>query len=98
MSFCADDHEGPQSGAETGFNSAEGRQSGAESAAAGSSESAAAGTAESAAAGSSENAVDTMSVEELRRGDWTCPNSNCGINCFASRVTCFKCHTPKPAT
>jgi uncharacterized membrane protein YhaH (DUF805 family) len=51
MSFCADDHEGPQSGAETGFNSAEGRQSGAES----------------AAAGSSENAVDTMSVEELRR-------------------------------
>ncbi len=38
------------------------------------------------------------SVEELRRGDWTCPNSNCGINCFASRVTCFKCNTPKPAT
>lgn len=36
------------------------------------------------------------SVQELRRGDWTCPNKNCGINCFASRVTCYKCHTPKP--
>eukprot|EP01044_Picomonas_judraskeda_P009478 COSAG03_NODE_1156_length_4692_cov_5.187895_4_plen_162_part_00 len=38
------------------------------------------------------------SVELLRRGDWTCPNSQCGINCFASRLSCFKCHTPKPTT
>ena len=38
------------------------------------------------------------SPELLRRGDWTCPNSQCAINCFASRVTCFKCHTPKPTT
>jgi tRNA acetyltransferase TAN1 len=36
------------------------------------------------------------SVEDLRRGDWTCPNPSCGINCFASKTACYTCHTPKP--
>ena len=36
-------------------------------------------------------------VELLRRGDWSCPNPECGLNCFASRTMCFKCNTPKPA-
>eukprot|EP00967_Tisochrysis_lutea_P137741 scaffold247697_cov39-Tisochrysis_lutea.AAC.1 len=28
-----------------------------------------------------------------RPGDWICPN--CGANCYASRMTCFKCSTSK---
>eukprot|EP00752_Nemacystus_decipiens_P017892 g16041.t1 len=30
-----------------------------------------------------------------RPGDWECPG--CGYNCFASRMECNRCHTPKPA-
>lgn len=32
----------------------------------------------------------------MRPGDWFC--SSCGNHNFASRVTCRKCHTPKPNT
>mmetsp|Transcript_48666 Transcript_48666/g.135005 ORF Transcript_48666/g.135005 Transcript_48666/m.135005 type:complete len:80 (-) Transcript_48666:537-776(-) len=31
---------------------------------------------------------------DVRPGDWTCPN--CGANVFASKMSCFRCHTPKP--
>lgn len=31
---------------------------------------------------------------DVRPGDWTCPN--CSANVFASKNTCFRCHTPKP--
>ena len=30
----------------------------------------------------------------MRPGDWTC--NNCGANVFASKLACFRCHTPKP--
>lgn len=30
-----------------------------------------------------------------RPGDWDCPA--CNVHNFASRTSCFKCHTPKPA-
>jgi len=30
-----------------------------------------------------------------RPGDWVCPS--CGINCYGSKMECFKCGTPKPA-
>ncbi|KAJ1485337.1 hypothetical protein T484DRAFT_1620517 [Baffinella frigidus] len=29
-----------------------------------------------------------------REGDWTCPE--CGGNCFASRMECFRCKAPRP--
>eukprot|EP00277_Geminigera_cryophila_P003722 CAMPEP_0179421376 /NCGR_PEP_ID=MMETSP0799-20121207/9739_1 /TAXON_ID=46947 /ORGANISM="Geminigera cryophila, Strain CCMP2564" /LENGTH=627 /DNA_ID=CAMNT_0021195191 /DNA_START=288 /DNA_END=2169 /DNA_ORIENTATION=+ len=29
-----------------------------------------------------------------RDGDWTCPS--CGVNCFESKTSCFKCHTARP--
>jgi inhibitor of KinA sporulation pathway (predicted exonuclease) len=32
----------------------------------------------------------------FRPGDWYCPNSACGFQNFASRHTCFRCHTPNP--
>ncbi|KAI9478069.1 MAG: ribonuclease H-like domain-containing protein [Benjaminiella poitrasii] len=32
----------------------------------------------------------------FRPGDWYCPNTACGFQNFASRSTCFKCHTPNP--
>ena len=32
----------------------------------------------------------------FRPGDWYCPNSACGFQNFASRNTCFRCHTPNP--
>eukprot|EP00908_Phaeocystis_cordata_P015227 Transcript_26356.p8 GENE.Transcript_26356~~Transcript_26356.p8 ORF type:complete len:103 (+),score=30.14 Transcript_26356:396-704(+) len=31
---------------------------------------------------------------ETRPGDWMCPN--CNVKCFASKGSCFRCHTPKP--
>eukprot|EP00756_Hemistasia_phaeocysticola_P054613 Hpha_TRINITY_DN30527_c0_g1::TRINITY_DN30527_c0_g1_i1::g.193724::m.193724/K18666/ASCC1; activating signal cointegrator complex subunit 1 len=31
-----------------------------------------------------------------REGDWTCPNSNCGTNNFASRSKCHKCGRDRP--
>eukprot|EP00966_Prymnesium_polylepis_P094698 2192212-Prymnesium_polylepis.1 len=30
----------------------------------------------------------------VRPGDWTC--DNCGAHVFASKLACFRCHTPKP--
>ncbi|KAI9024350.1 hypothetical protein CLU79DRAFT_700432 [Phycomyces nitens] len=33
----------------------------------------------------------------FRPGDWYCPNSSCGFQNFASRASCFRCHTPNPA-
>ncbi|KAI7866326.1 hypothetical protein BDF14DRAFT_1813984 [Spinellus fusiger] len=32
----------------------------------------------------------------FRPGDWYCPNTSCGFQNFASRATCFRCHTPNP--
>ncbi|KAL0086169.1 hypothetical protein F4703DRAFT_1736736 [Phycomyces blakesleeanus] len=32
----------------------------------------------------------------FRPGDWYCPNSSCGFQNFASRASCFRCHTPNP--
>mmetsp|Transcript_17621 Transcript_17621/g.28515 ORF Transcript_17621/g.28515 Transcript_17621/m.28515 type:complete len:386 (+) Transcript_17621:214-1371(+) len=32
--------------------------------------------------------------QEVREGDWACPN--CNANCFRSRTSCFRCRTPKP--
>ncbi|RCH79891.1 hypothetical protein CU098_000805, partial [Rhizopus stolonifer] len=32
----------------------------------------------------------------FRPGDWYCPNTNCGFQNFASRSSCFRCHTPNP--
>ncbi|KAL0140803.1 hypothetical protein V8B55DRAFT_1448050 [Mucor lusitanicus] len=32
----------------------------------------------------------------FRPGDWYCPNQTCGFQNFASRNTCFRCHTPNP--
>ncbi|KAI8372227.1 hypothetical protein EDC96DRAFT_500346 [Choanephora cucurbitarum] len=32
----------------------------------------------------------------FRPGDWYCPNANCGFQNFASRNSCFRCHTPNP--
>ncbi|ORY94107.1 hypothetical protein BCR43DRAFT_477619 [Syncephalastrum racemosum] len=29
-------------------------------------------------------------------GDWMCPNYNCNFHNYASRMQCFKCHTPRP--
>jgi hypothetical protein len=34
----------------------------------------------------------------VRAGDWECPNKECKANVFASRDTCYKCNTPKPAS
>ena len=31
---------------------------------------------------------------ETKPGNWTCPG--CGVNCFASKDTCFKCGGSKP--
>ena len=43
---------------------------------------------------SGQGGYDSAPKADVRPGDWTCPN--CGANCFASRVSCFKCQTPKP--
>ncbi|CAO3618986.1 unnamed protein product [Cunninghamella echinulata] len=32
----------------------------------------------------------------IRPGDWFCPNPACGFQNFASRMSCYKCHTPNP--
>jgi inhibitor of KinA sporulation pathway (predicted exonuclease) len=32
----------------------------------------------------------------FRPGDWYCPNPSCGFQNFASRSSCFRCHTPNP--
>ena len=32
----------------------------------------------------------------FRPGDWYCPNPACGFQNFASRNSCFRCHTPNP--
>lgn len=32
----------------------------------------------------------------FRPGDWYCPNPACNFQNFASRATCFRCHTPSP--
>lgn len=32
----------------------------------------------------------------FRPGDWYCPNPACGFQNFASRMSCYKCHTPNP--
>ncbi|KAI8050373.1 hypothetical protein BDF22DRAFT_150134 [Syncephalis plumigaleata] len=32
----------------------------------------------------------------FRPGDWICPNPNCYFQNFASRTTCYRCHTPNP--
>ncbi|KAI9316052.1 hypothetical protein BX666DRAFT_1954379 [Dichotomocladium elegans] len=34
----------------------------------------------------------------FRPGDWYCPNPTCGFQNFASRISCFKCHTPNPTS
>jgi hypothetical protein len=33
----------------------------------------------------------------FRPGDWYCPNISCGFQNFASRNSCYKCHTPNPS-
>ncbi|KAI8343078.1 hypothetical protein BC941DRAFT_410376 [Chlamydoabsidia padenii] len=33
----------------------------------------------------------------FRPGDWYCPNPACGFQNFASRMSCYKCHTPNPS-
>jgi hypothetical protein len=35
----------------------------------------------------------TGAIQPQRPGDWICPN--CAANCYVSRMTCFKCNTPK---
>ena len=30
---------------------------------------------------------------QVRKGDWLCPKSGCGVNNFASRMRCFRCNT-----
>lgn len=32
----------------------------------------------------------------FRPGDWICPNQSCQFQNFASRTSCFRCHTPCP--
>jgi inhibitor of KinA sporulation pathway (predicted exonuclease) len=32
----------------------------------------------------------------FRPGDWICPNPSCSFQNFASRTSCFRCHTPCP--
>ncbi|CAO3594302.1 unnamed protein product [Absidia cylindrospora] len=32
----------------------------------------------------------------FRPGDWYCPNPPCGFQNFASRMSCYRCHTPNP--
>jgi len=48
------------------------------------------------AGGSRGSRVGGKGSMEKKPGDWECPS--CGANNFASRVECFKCGVPKPAS